>query len=127
MKALFLFAALSGMTSVILGAFGAHGLRGRLEERLMNAFETGVTYQMSHSLAILLVCVLIQLWGRNWALQYAGLAFTVGILMFSGSLYLLALTGMKWLGPVTPLGGVFFIVGWGLLAWGVWQGAGNAA
>ncbi|MDZ7686710.1 MAG: DUF423 domain-containing protein [Gammaproteobacteria bacterium] len=116
----FTFAAISGLLSVVLGAFASHGLRGRLDERLPHAFETAVTYQMSHSLALLLTALLIEQWGRHWALDGAVVGFIAGIVLFSGSLYLLALTEMKWLGPVTPLGGLAFIVGWGLLAIGVW-------
>ncbi|MCB1691289.1 MAG: DUF423 domain-containing protein [Pseudomonadales bacterium] len=121
LKLAFAFAAVSGMISVILGAFAAHGLRGTLEERLAHAFETGVTYQMTHSLALLAVCAMIEIWGRHWALVGAVWSFVLGILLFSGSLYLLAVTGMKWLGPVTPLGGLAFIVGWALVTIGIWQ------
>lgn len=120
-RVLFAFAALSGMASVILGAFGSHALRGNLPERMQHAFETAVSYQMSHSLALLASCMMMEYWGRHWALYSASWAFVAGILFFSGSLYLLAVTGMKWLGPVTPLGGLMFIVGWGLLAIGIWQ------
>lgn len=114
------FAAISGLLSVVLGAFASHGLRDRLDERLLHAFETGVTYQMSHSLALLVTALIIEQWGRHWALDGALAGFITGIVLFSGSLYLLALSDMKWLGPITPLGGLAFIVGWGLLAIGVW-------
>jgi uncharacterized membrane protein YgdD (TMEM256/DUF423 family) len=106
------FAALSGAMSVALGAFGAHALRDSLSPRLLETFQTGVTYQMSHSLALLLVAILISHWGRTLALDLAVYFFMAGIVLFCGSLYGLALTEMKWLGPVTPLGGVFFIAGW---------------
>lgn len=107
---LMLSGALAGL-SVILGAFAAHGLKNRLEENLLNAFQTGVTYQMYHALALILIVILAKmmphvLW--NWA---AGM-FVMGIMCFSGSLYALALTGIKWFGPVTPLGGVLLILGW---------------
>jgi len=118
------FAAISALLSVVLGAFASHGLRGRLDDRLLHAFETGVTYQMSHSLALLVTGILIAQWGRHWALDGAVAGFIAGIVLFSGSLYLLAVTEMKWLGPVTPLGGLAFIVGWGLLVLGVWFKAG---
>ncbi len=120
------FAAISGLLSVVLGAFASHGLRGKLEDRLLHAFETGVTYQMSHSLALILLALVIAQLGRHWALSAAAGSFALGILLFSGSLYLLALTGMKWLGPVTPIGGVFFIAGWCLFAIGAWMRAGGA-
>lgn len=121
LKFTFLLAALSGLMSVAMGAFGAHALRQSLEPRLMNAFETGVTYQMSHSLVLLLVCLLAEHWGKSLVIQFSALAFVLGILLFSGSLYALALTGFKWLGPVTPLGGVMLMVGWVLLFAAIWQ------
>ena len=120
-RLLFTFGALSGLVSVVLGAFAAHGLRGKLAPELEHAFETGVHYQMMHSIAILVTGSMIMHWGRHWALVSASWSFALGILLFSGSLYLLALTGMRWLGPVTPVGGLAFIVGWGLLAIGIWQ------
>lgn len=115
-KTAFLFAAVSGGLSVALGAFGAHGLKGRVEGRLMETFQTAVEYQMSHSLALLLVSVLLIQWGRMPALDIAVYAFMAGILLFSGSLYGLVLTDLKWLGPVTPIGGLCFIAGWVALA-----------
>lgn len=117
LKALFVYAALSGAVSVILGAFGAHALKGSLESRLLDAFETGVTYQMTHALVMLVVLGLALVWDSRAAFLIAAAAFAVGMLLFSGSLYLLALTGMKWLGPVTPIGGVFLIAGWFTFAW----------
>ncbi|MFT7688907.1 MAG: uncharacterized membrane protein YgdD (TMEM256/DUF423 family) [Candidatus Azotimanducaceae bacterium] len=121
LKIIFTFASISGLVSVILGAFGAHALRGKLDERSMHAFETGVNYQLSHSIVILFCCLLVQQWGKHWSLEYAAYSFTAGIILFSGSLYLLTITGMKWLGPVTPIGGLCFIVGWSLLSIGIWQ------
>ncbi|MEX2488333.1 MAG: DUF423 domain-containing protein [Pseudomonadales bacterium] len=120
-KVAFLFAALSGLMSVGMGAFGAHALRQSLEPRLMNAFETGVAYQMSHSLVLLIVCLLATHWGKSLAIQVSAIAFMLGILLFSGSLYALVLTEYKWLGPVTPIGGLALMVGWLLLLIAVWQ------
>ncbi len=114
------------MLSVMLGAFAAHGLRGRLDARLVHAFETGVTYQLFHSIMLFLVGLAMLAWGRHWTLTASALAFLTGIFLFSGSLYLLSLTGLKWLGPVTPLGGLFLIAGWLLLALGAWMNAGRA-
>ena len=105
-----------GFLGVALGAFGAHGLKGRLSPADMAIFETGVRYQMYHSLALLLVVVLL-LRGGAGASPMAGWAFSVGILLFSGSLYVMVFSGARWLGAVTPLGGVAFLVGWALLAW----------
>ena len=107
----------SGFLAVGLGAFAAHGLRGRLEENLLHAFETGVAYHLSHTLALFGCSILMLFWGERTGLQVASIAFLAGIVLFSGSLYLLALTGMKWLGPVTPLGGLCFLAGWLALAW----------
>jgi uncharacterized membrane protein YgdD (TMEM256/DUF423 family) len=108
---------------VALGAFGAHALKGRLSPQDLVTFETGVRYQMYHALALLLVASFLAK-GPSGANQLAGWAFTVGIALFSGSLYLMVLTGYRWLGPVTPLGGLAFLVGWGALAWGFIQGKG---
>lgn len=99
--------------AVILGAFAAHGLKGQMPENLLNAFQTGVQYQFLHSLALIMIVILAKqfpstLW--NWSVYL----MITGIIMFSGSLYLLALTGQKWLGPITPLGGVCFILAWGV-------------
>ena len=93
-RLLFAFGALSGLVSVVLGAFAAHGLRGKLAPELEHAFETGVHYQMMHSIAMLVTGCLIMHWGRHWALVSASWSFALGIVLFSGSLYLLALTGM---------------------------------
>ena len=120
-KFFFLFTGLSGLVSVIMGAFGTHGLRGRIDDNLLHAFETGVTYQLSHSLALFGVCILMQMWGSKTALQFAGFGFIIGILLFSGSLYAMALTGAKWIGPVTPIGGLALITGWTALTYAVWE------
>jgi uncharacterized membrane protein YgdD (TMEM256/DUF423 family) len=111
----FLFvAAVMGFVGVGLGAFGAHGLRGRLSPEMLAVFETGVRYQMYHTLAILATAVLMaRMEGR--ALNAAGWCFTTGIVLFSGSLYALAFTGVTMLGAVTPLGGLAFLVGWACL------------
>ncbi len=105
--------ALAGL-SVLLGAFGAHGLKGRVSETMLAVFQTGVQYQMYHALALLAVGVLMQ---KNFSLLlgYSGWLFIVGIFLFSGSLYVLALSSIRWVGPVTPLGGVALIVGWILM------------
>ena len=98
----------------MLGAFGAHGLRGRLSPEMLAVFETGVRYNMYHALAILAVGLMMPTFG-GWILRAAGWAFTAGIVLFSGSLYALALTGVTTLGAITPLGGVAFLIGWALL------------
>lgn len=108
--------AVAAMTGVILGAFGAHGLRGRLTPADLEIFETGVRYHMYHALGLFAVAWAVTRWPSG-ATTLAGWSLIVGIVIFSGSLYLLVLTGQRWLGAITPLGGVALIVGWGALAW----------
>lgn len=112
--------ALCAGLSVILGAFAAHGLKARLSEQMLGVFQTGVQYQFYHALALLLVGIMMKVMPAS-LLNYVAGAFFLGILLFSGSLYALALTGQKWFGPITPLGGVCFIVGWLLLAFAVFK------
>ncbi|ASD67888.1 DUF423 domain-containing protein [Pseudoalteromonas piscicida] len=100
------------LLSVALGAFAAHGLKGRLSDYAIGIFNTAAQYQMTHGLAIIATAFLIK-WGLK--VQVAGGFFIAGVLLFSGSLYLLALTGMKWLGPITPIGGICFLIAWVLL------------
>ena len=99
-----------------LGAFAAHGLRSTLSGADLATFETGVRYQIYHAFALLAVAGALARWEAPAAVA-AGWLFTAGIVLFSGSLYLLVLTGPRWLGAVTPLGGVAFLLGWALLAW----------
>lgn len=114
-KTLLLVGAVAGFLAVALGAFGAHGLRSRLSPDMLAVFETGVRYHMYHTLAILVVALMLAR-TDGWMIRAAGWAFTVGIVLFSGSLYLLALTGVTVLGAITPIGGLAFLLGWGLLA-----------
>jgi len=108
--------AVAGLIAVAFGAFGAHGLRGRLTPDMLAVFETGVRYHMYHALALLLVAALMpRVDGR--AMVAAGWLFVAGIVLFSGSLYLLAVTGVTVLGAITPIGGVAFLAGWALLAY----------
>jgi uncharacterized membrane protein YgdD (TMEM256/DUF423 family) len=111
--------------AVVLGAFAAHGLKARLDVASLSAFQTGVTYQFFHSLALCVLAVWLRQLGRDmsWgdAGVIAGTAFLLGIMLFSGSLYVLSLGGPRWLGPITPLGGLSFIVGWLSFAWGAWR------
>jgi uncharacterized membrane protein YgdD (TMEM256/DUF423 family) len=110
-----LIAALSGFVGVALGAFGAHGLRGRLTPEMLAVFETGVRYQLVHAVALLAVAGLMDRLGGR-LITAAGWLFLAGMVLFSGSLYLLALTGITILGAITPLGGVAFLAGWACLA-----------
>lgn len=111
-----LVGALAGLTGVLLGAFGAHGLRESLSPAMLTIYKTGVDYQMWHALALMGVALLLRYNPDEKSLIRAGWFFLLGIVFFSGSLYMLACFNMKWLGMVTPVGGVFFIVGWVLLA-----------
>ena len=113
-KTFLLVGALFSFLGVAFGAFGAHSLRGRLSPEMLAVFETGVRYQMYHALAILLVGLMMSPMG-GWAIHTAGWAFVIGIVVFSGSLYLLALTGTTMFGAITPIGGLAFLVGWGCL------------
>jgi uncharacterized membrane protein YgdD (TMEM256/DUF423 family) len=107
--------ALSALISVAAGAFGAHALRARLDPAALAVFETGARYQMYHALALLAVGWAASRWPGPWAGR-AGWLFVAGTLLFSGSLYALALTGIRWLGAITPLGGAAFLAGWLCLA-----------
>jgi len=107
--------AVNGFLSVLLGAFAAHILKARLDQKLYDVFEVGARYHMYHSLALLAVAWLASR-GPSSLVGLAGVSFLVGIILFSGSLYLLALTGIQKLGIITPFGGLAFLVGWTLLA-----------
>ncbi|MDA3129878.1 DUF423 domain-containing protein [Aliibacillus thermotolerans] len=107
--------ALGAALAVGLGAFGAHGLEGTLSDKMMSNYQTGVQYQMFHTLGILIVGTLAAYTGDSSALTWSGWLLLFGIVIFSGSLYVMALTGMTWLGAITPIGGVSFIIGWVLL------------
>ncbi|WGT35388.1 DUF423 domain-containing protein [Pseudomonas atacamensis] len=119
LRGFLMLAAFFGFTGVALGAFAAHGLKNRLTPEYLTIFHTGVTYQLVHTLALFGVALLAtQIQGR--LITWAGLSFTVGIVLFSGSLYLLTLTGISKLGIITPFGGLAFLTGWvclGLAAW----------
>ncbi|PWE41904.1 DUF423 domain-containing protein [Pseudomonas prosekii] len=119
LRGFLMLAAFFGFTGVALGAFAAHGLKNRLTAEYLTIFHTGVTYQLVHTLALLGVALLAtQIPGR--LVTWAGASFALGILLFSGSLYLLTMTGISKLGIITPFGGLAFLVGWfclGLAAW----------
>ena len=119
MKLFLALGALFMAAAVVSGAFGAHGLKGKLSPELMVAFKTAVDYQIYHALALLALGLTVGVYNESTLLSVAGAFFILGIVLFSGSLYGLALTGMKWLGPVTPIGGLSFIIGWVLMFIGV--------
>jgi uncharacterized membrane protein YgdD (TMEM256/DUF423 family) len=112
----FVLGTLSAGLAVAFGAFGAHALRARLTPEMLATFETGVRYHMYHALALLAVGMALGKWPSSTWATAAGWAFIAGILVFSGSLYLLALSGVRWLGAITPIGGLAFLAGWASLA-----------
>ncbi|HYC31523.1 MAG TPA: DUF423 domain-containing protein, partial [Gemmatimonadales bacterium] len=111
----FSLGAISAFLAVGAGAFGAHALRARLDPAMLAVFETGARYQMYHALGLLAVAWAVTRWPGPWAGR-AGWLFVAGTVLFSGPLYALALSGVRWLGAITPLGGVAFLVGWICLA-----------
>lgn len=111
-----LIGALAAFAGVALGAFGAHGLRTRLSPEMLAVFETGVRYQMYHALALLLTAAAMGRIGDARLLAIAGWFFVAGIVLFSGSLYALTLSGVSMLGAITPIGGLAFLIGWACLA-----------
>ena len=119
LRSFLMLAAFFGFTGVALGAFAAHGLKSRLSAEYLTIFHTGVTYQLVHTLALFGVALLTaHIPGR--LVTWAGISFSIGILLFSGSLYALTLTGISKLGIITPFGGLAFLLGWfflGLAAW----------
>jgi uncharacterized membrane protein YgdD (TMEM256/DUF423 family) len=117
----FALGCLSGFLGVALGAFGAHALKGRLDADLLATFEVGVRYQMVHALALLAVGWACTRW-PGALVNASGWLFVAGSVIFSGSLYALSLTGLRWLGAITPLGGLGLLAGWLCLAWAVARG-----
>lgn len=107
----FILGSIAGFLAVALGAFGAHALRDKLPENRLAVYHTGVQYQMYHAFALVVVAILMSM-GHSSALNWAGSLFTAGIVLFSGSLYTLAVTGIRKLGAITPLGGLCFLAGW---------------
>lgn len=122
MKLWIALGALNALISVAAGAFGAHALKSRLDVYSQGIFETGARYQMYHALGLVLIGLFV---GLRPAAQVnpAGWAMLAGIVLFSGSLYALALSGVKVLGAITPLGGVGFLIGWAWFAWAAWRSA----
>ncbi|MBY0369591.1 DUF423 domain-containing protein [bacterium] len=119
-KTFLLLGAVFGFLSVAFGAFGAHGLRDSVPPTALENFKTAAQYQMAHALALVLLGLLALQTPSQWW-KPAGIAFTAGICIFSGCLYLLVLTGQRWLGAIVPIGGTAFLIGWALLAYGAWR------
>lgn len=121
-RQLIILAALNMIAAVGAGAFGAHGLKQMISTDLLAVWQTGVLYHLIHALGLFIVALLAARYGAS-LFTTAGLIMFVGIVLFSGSLYILALTGTRWLGIVTPIGGVAFLVSWALVAWAAWRAA----
>ena len=121
-RTFFIIASLLGSLAVTFGAFGAHALRDRVEASLLANYQTGVTYMFYHVLALFVVAWAITRWPSSNLPVWAGWLFITGIVIFTGSLVLMAFTGQRWLGAITPIGGVAFIAAWLLLAVTAWRG-----
>ena len=120
-RVLLALGAIAGMLAVVLGAFGAHALRARLPAELLAVYQTAVQYHFWHALGVLAIGLTLLHVPGSVAVRMAGWLMLAGIVIFSGSLYLLATTGTRWLGAITPIGGFAFIAAWAVYGWGVWR------
>ena len=125
-KTFLLIAAISGLLAVLIGAFGAHGLKHRVTEDLLVVYQTGVQYHFYHTIALLVVGLLLLQFPQASGLVVSGWLFLAGIVIFSGSLYLMTLSGLRWLGAITPIGGLAFIAGWLAMAVAVYRSVNTA-
>jgi uncharacterized membrane protein YgdD (TMEM256/DUF423 family) len=119
-RILLVLGALSAFIGVAAGAFGAHWLKSRISVEMLSIFEVGVRYQMYHAFALIAAAWVQSKWPSKLVVT-GGWLFAIGTILFSGSLYLLSVSGMKWLGAITPLGGLAFLAGWICLAWAAWR------
>jgi len=117
----FAFGSGFALIAVITGAFAAHTLKSKLSPDMFQVFEVAVRYQMYHALGLIAVAWAASQWSSQ-LIAASGWLFVAGIVIFSGSLYILSLTGVRWLGAITPIGGVAFIIGWGCLLWAAIRG-----
>ena len=115
-----IFGALSAFIGLAAGAFGAHGLKSQLSAEMLSVFEVGVRYQMYHAFALIAAAWMQSKWPSS-LVKTGGWLFVIGTVLFSGSLYLLSVSGTGWLGAITPLGGLSFLAGWVCLAWAAWR------
>jgi uncharacterized membrane protein YgdD (TMEM256/DUF423 family) len=120
-RVFFTLGGICGLLGVALGAFGAHALKARVDADLLMTFEVGVRYQMYHAIALLAVGWAHTRWPGT-VLTASGWLFVIGTVLFSGSLYALTFSGLRWLGAITPLGGLALIAGWVCLSWAAWRG-----
>ena len=120
-KTFLIAGAVNMVLCVGLGAFGAHGLKGRLSEHLLAVYQTGVQYHLLHAIGLLVVGLVMFQADHGSLFRWAGYLMLIGIVLFSGSLYVLALGGAKWFGVVTPFGGLAFIAAWSVFAVAVWR------
>ncbi len=121
MKLILVAGAIAMALAVVLGAFGAHGLKSKISADMMAVYQTGVQYHFYHALGVLLIGLLVQHFPQVNLLHWSAWVLLAGIVLFSGSLYVLSVTGVRVLGAITPIGGVLFIAGWLMLAAGVWR------
>ncbi len=122
MQKLFLIIGSIAMAFAVgLGAFGAHGLKEILTDEMLDIFETGVKYHFYHAIGLLVIALVAQLIPNSSLLQWSGWLMLAGIIIFSGSLYVLSISGIRWMGAITPIGGLCFILAWILLAIASWQ------
>jgi uncharacterized membrane protein YgdD (TMEM256/DUF423 family) len=122
MQKLFLIIGSIAMAFAVgLGAFGAHGLKEILTDEMLDIFETGVKYHFYHAIGLLVIALVAQLIPNSSLLQWSGWLMLAGIIIFSGSLYVLSISGIRWMGAITPIGGLCFILAWILLALASWQ------
>lgn len=119
-RVFFILGALSAFIGVAAGAFGAHGLKSRISAEMLAIFEVGVRYQMYHAFALIAAAWAQTKWPSSIVIM-GGWFFVIGTILFSGSLYLLSLSSVRWLGAITPLGGLAFLAGWICVAWGAWR------
>lgn len=127
MKALMLLGAFNGAAAIMLGAFGAHGLKARVDEAMLGVWSTASTYHFLHALALLLIAILAKQFTQDGTAPTgfiaAGWVMFFGMLAFSGSLYALVLSGQRILGAITPIGGTVLIIAWLMLAWAIYKNA----
>jgi uncharacterized membrane protein YgdD (TMEM256/DUF423 family) len=119
-RVFFVIGALSALLGVAAGALGAHGLKSRISAEMLSVFEVGVRYHLYHAFALIAAACAFAKWPSSLIIA-GGWLFMAGTILFSGSLYLLSVTGTRWLGAITPLGGVAFLAGWVCVAWAVWK------